>query len=150
MTGGQCRSDDKNNGAGPCAGVKVLDLSTMVSGPMCGRILGDLGADVIKLEGNGGDMIRTMPPIYRGMSGYFMQMNRNKRGVAIDLKTAQGRALARELVMQADVFIENFRPGVAARLGLDYTLAATTQRPAGLRLDQRRRRRRALCRSAHL
>jgi crotonobetainyl-CoA:carnitine CoA-transferase CaiB-like acyl-CoA transferase len=106
--------------SGPCAGIKVLDLSTVVSGPMCGRLLGDLGADVVKLESTEGDMLRAFPPLYRGMSGYFMQMNRNKRGIAIDLKTDQGRTLARELATKADVFIENFRPGVAARLGLDY------------------------------
>jgi crotonobetainyl-CoA:carnitine CoA-transferase CaiB-like acyl-CoA transferase len=106
--------------SGPCAGVKVLDLSTMVSGPMCGQILGDLGADVIKLEGVSGDLIRTMPPLYRGMSGYFAQFNRNKRGIAVDLKSARGQSLAREMAARADVLIENFRPGVTGRLGLDY------------------------------
>ncbi len=106
--------------SGPCAGVKVLDLSTMVSGPMCGQILGDLGADVIKLEGVAGDLIRTMPPLYRGLSGYFAQFNRNKRSVAVDLKSARGQALARELAARADVLIENFRPRVTGRLGLDY------------------------------
>ena len=105
---------------GPCAGVKVLDFSTMVSGPMCGQILGDLGADVIKLEGVSGDLIRTMPPLYRGMSGYFAQFNRNKRGIAVDLKSARGQSLAREMAARADVLIENFRPAVTGRLGLDY------------------------------
>lgn len=98
--------------SGPCAGVKVLDLSTMVSGPMCGQIL--------KLEGVAGDLIRTMPPLYRGLSGYFAQFNRNKRGVAVDLKSARGQTLAREMAARTDVLIENFRPGVADRLGLDY------------------------------
>src|SRR5260370_41059751 len=96
---------------GPCGGLKVLDLTTVVAGPMCGRILGDLGADVVKLESLDGDMLRLFPPQYRGMSGYFMQMNRNKRSVAIDLKTERGRTLARELAAKADIFIENFVPG---------------------------------------
>ena len=106
--------------SGPCAGVRVLDLSTMVSGPMCGQILGDLGADVIKLEGVAGDLIRTMPPLYRGLSGYFAQFNRNKRGVAVDLKSARGLTLARQMAARTDVLIENFRPGVTDRLGIDY------------------------------
>jgi crotonobetainyl-CoA:carnitine CoA-transferase CaiB-like acyl-CoA transferase len=108
--------------AGPCGKIKVLDLSSMVSGPLCGQILGDLGADVIKLEGIDGDMIRTVPPVYRGMSAYFTHFNRNKRAIAIDLKSAQGQALARGLAAKVDVLIENFRPGVAARLGLDYAV----------------------------
>ncbi|HJQ59189.1 MAG TPA: CoA transferase [Vineibacter sp.] len=106
-------------GTGPCAGLRVLDLSTIVSGPLCGRILGDFGADVVKLEAVGGDMTRTMPPVYRGYSGYFAQYNRNKRGVAVDLKAPQGQAIAQRLAARADVVIENFRPGVAYRLGLD-------------------------------
>lgn len=111
---------DGPSSPGPCAGVRVLDLSTMVSGPMCGRILGDLGADVIKMEGIAGDVIRTMPPQYRGMSGYFAQYNRNKRSIAVDLKSGPGRALAGKIASCSDVVIENFRPGVAGRLGLDY------------------------------
>jgi crotonobetainyl-CoA:carnitine CoA-transferase CaiB-like acyl-CoA transferase len=114
------KGEKPGSGEGPCAGIKVLDLATMVSGPMCGRILGDLGADVIKLEGAGGDMIRTMPPHYRGMSAYFSQYNRNKRSIVVDLKSAEGQAIAQQIVAQADVLIENFRPGVASRLGLDY------------------------------
>ena len=105
---------------GPCTGVKVLELATMVSGPMCGLILGDLGADVIKLESEAGDVMRTMPPHYRGLSGYFAQYNRNKRSVVVDVKSAKGWMLARRLAEQVDVVIENFRPGVMQRLGLDY------------------------------
>src|ERR1700730_8699887 len=104
---------------GPCTGVKVLELATMVSGPMCGLILGDLGADVIKLESEAGDVMRTMPPNYRGLSGYFAQYNRNKRSVVVDLKSGQGPMLARRLAEQVDVVIENFRRGVTQRLGLD-------------------------------
>ena len=106
--------------AGPCRGLKVIDLTTVVAGPMCGRILADLGADVVKLESLDGDMLRLFPPIHRGMSAYFLQMNRNKRSIAMDLKSAQGRKLARQLAAGADIFIENLRPGVAARLGLDH------------------------------
>ncbi|MFO1079354.1 MAG: CoA transferase [Reyranellaceae bacterium] len=105
---------------GPCAGLRVVDLSTMVSGPMCGRILADFGADVIKVESLEGDMMRSLPPLHRGLSGYFLQYNRNKRGVALDLKSARGRALATALAGTADVLIENFRPGVAERLQLDH------------------------------
>jgi len=87
---------------------------------MCGRILGDLGADVVKLEAIDGDPLRLMPPVYRGLSGYFAQYNRNKRAIAVDLKTEQGWKIAQRLATRVDVLIENFRPGVAHRLGLDY------------------------------
>jgi len=107
-------------GSGPCADIKVLEFATMVSGPMCGQILGDLGADVIKLESATGDVMRTMPPHYRGLSGYFAQYNRNKRSIVLDLKSSAGRVQARRLAERVDVIIENFRPGVTRRLGLDY------------------------------
>ena len=106
--------------AGPCAGLKVLDLSSMVSGPMCGQILGDLGADVIKLEPVEGDALRQAAPHHKGLSAYFCLYNRNKRSIAVDLKSEEGRALAKSLGSRCDVVIENFRPGVAARLGMDY------------------------------
>jgi CoA:oxalate CoA-transferase len=136
---------------GSCTGVKVLELATMVSGPMCGLILGDLGADVIKLESEAGDVMRTMPPHYRGLSGYFAQYNRNKRSVVVDLKSGQGRMLARRLAEQVDVVIENFRPGVTQRLGLDYDAI----RPANagliyLSINERLWRFRPVCRAAGL
>jgi crotonobetainyl-CoA:carnitine CoA-transferase CaiB-like acyl-CoA transferase len=105
---------------GPLRGIQVLDLSTMVSGPLCTQILGDLGADVIKLEAPSGDTARRLgPPWKSGLSGFFVSYNRNKRSVVADLKTEAGQAIARRLALRADVMIENFRPGVAARLGLD-------------------------------
>src|SRR5262245_56709280 len=114
---------------GPCRGLKVVDFTTVVAGPMCGRILGDLGADVIKLESLDGDMLRAFPPIHRGLSAYFLQMNRNKRSIAIDLKASQGRVLAHQLAAEADIVIENLRPGVADRLGLGHaSLQATNRR----------------------
>lgn len=112
---------DPTLNAGPCAGVRVLELATsMVSGPLCGQQLGDLGADVIKLEGPGGDVMRQVHPIKGEFSAQFLQFNRNKRSIAVDLKQAEGREIALELVRRADVLIENFRPGVTERLGLDY------------------------------
>jgi crotonobetainyl-CoA:carnitine CoA-transferase CaiB-like acyl-CoA transferase len=105
---------------GPLRGIQVLDLSTMVSGPLCTQILGDLGADVIKLEAPSGDTARRLgPPWKAGLSGFFVSFNRNKRSLVADLKTDAGQAIARRLALRADVLIENFRPGVAERLGLD-------------------------------
>jgi crotonobetainyl-CoA:carnitine CoA-transferase CaiB-like acyl-CoA transferase len=105
---------------GPCAGLAVLDLSTMVSGPMAGQILSDLGADVIKVEAVGGDVMRTIFPHHKGLGAYFSQYNRNKRSIVVDLKTEEGRGLAKRLAIRSDLLIENFRPGVADRLGLNY------------------------------
>jgi crotonobetainyl-CoA:carnitine CoA-transferase CaiB-like acyl-CoA transferase len=106
---------------GPCAGFTVLDFSTMVSGPLCGQNLGDLGADVIKIESLGGDTARWLgPPERAGLNGFFTQLNRNKRSIALDLKSEQGRGIAQQLGRAADVVIENFRPGVADRLGIGY------------------------------
>lgn len=106
---------------GPCAGLRVLDFSTMVSGPLAGQNLGDLGADVIKIETMIGDTSRwTGPPERAGVNGFYSQHNRNKRAIAIDLKTERGRDLALQMGRSADVVIENFRPGVADRLGIGY------------------------------
>jgi len=106
--------------AGPLAGVRVLDLTTFLSGPFCTQILADLGADVIKLESPEGDSSRHIPPFFVGPdSAYFLASNRGKRSIAIDLKSADGQAVARELALRSDIVVENFRPGVSARLGLD-------------------------------
>jgi crotonobetainyl-CoA:carnitine CoA-transferase CaiB-like acyl-CoA transferase len=106
---------------GPCAGFTVLDFSTMVSGPLCGQNLGDLGADVIKIEAIGGDTARWLgPPERAGLNGFFSQHNRNKRAIALDLKSGDGQEIARTLAARADVVLENFRPGVADRLGIGY------------------------------
>jgi crotonobetainyl-CoA:carnitine CoA-transferase CaiB-like acyl-CoA transferase len=101
-------------------GIRVLDLSRVIAGPYCAALLGDLGADVIKLERPGrGDDLRAMRGTGR-MSASFAAVNRNKRGVAVDLQKPEGARLAVELARRADVLIENFLPGVADRLGLGY------------------------------
>lgn len=105
----------------PLAGLKVVDLTTFLSGPYGTQILADLGADVVKVEPPSGDSSRAIPPHFvEGDSAYFHSINRNKRSVVLDLKTAEGRNLLRRLAAAADVVIENFRPGVLSRLGLDY------------------------------
>ena len=104
---------------GPLAGTRVLDLSRMISGPLCGRLLADLGADVVKVEPPGGDPTRRVPPLVDGISPYYAQANAGKRNVGIDLKAPDGAAVLARLAADADVFIENFRPGVLGRYGLD-------------------------------
>ena len=108
--------------SGPLAGVRILDLSRILSGPFATMIFADLGADVIKLENpRTGDDTREWAPPYQGdQSAYFLAVNRNKRGIAVDLKTASGRDIAMRLAERADVVVENFRPGTAGRLGLGY------------------------------
>jgi crotonobetainyl-CoA:carnitine CoA-transferase CaiB-like acyl-CoA transferase len=106
-------------------GVRVLDFTTTIAGPHCTRLLADLGAEVIKVEAPDGDMMRTRPPIRNGASTSFGQLNAGKKSIVLDLKTPQAIEAARRLVRTADVVVENFRPGVMRRFGLDYdTLAA--------------------------
>ena len=102
-------------------GVKVLDLTQMIAGPLCTMLLGDLGADVIKIEPPGGDSSRGIG-LNRacGESDYFLSVNRNKRSVVVDLKQENGIALIRALAAGCDVIAENFRPGTLDRLGLGY------------------------------
>jgi crotonobetainyl-CoA:carnitine CoA-transferase CaiB-like acyl-CoA transferase len=102
----------------PLAGVRVLDLSQVLAGPVCGRILADLGADVIKIEAPHGDRTREVLPHVNGQSLYYTHANAGKRGVGIDLRTDAGASLVGQLAEHADVFVENFRPGVLARRGL--------------------------------
>ena len=101
------------------SGLKVVDFSQGVSGPLAGMQLGDLGADVIKVEPPQGDWMRQTPPFQGGEGAVYLQLNRNKRSIAVDLKTPDGLALAKRLAAGADVVIEGYRPGVMARLGLD-------------------------------
>ena len=102
-------------------GIKVLDFTRLFAGPFCTMLLGDLGADVVKLEAPDGDPIRHQgPPFHGGHSMSFLAVNRNKRSVVLDLKSAPGREQARQLALSADVIVENFRPGVMDRLGLGY------------------------------
>jgi crotonobetainyl-CoA:carnitine CoA-transferase CaiB-like acyl-CoA transferase len=115
---------------GPLAGVRVVDFSSVVSGPLCAQILGDLGADVVKVEALEGDTTRRLgPPWKDGLTPLFAQCNRNKRSVALDLKRPEGVEAARRLARGADVAVENFRPGVAERLGIGWRdLAAENPR----------------------
>nr|WP_315591622.1 CaiB/BaiF CoA-transferase family protein [uncultured Cupriavidus sp.] len=101
----------------PLAGVRVLEFSHMVMGPTCGMILADLGAEVIKIEPPGGDKTRNLLGV--GI-GFFRTFNRNKMSVVLDIQTEEGRAAAAELAEQCDVLIENFRPGLMQKFGLDY------------------------------
>ena len=115
---------------GPCQGYRVLDFTTMVSGPVCTQYLADLGADVVKVESPAGDPSRITGVAQRkGVSAFFAQLNRNKRSVVIDLRRPEGGELARALAAAADVVVENFRPGVSDRLGIGYeTLRALNPR----------------------
>jgi len=101
-------------------GLRVLDLTTTIAGPHCTRLLADLGASVIKLEAPEGDMMRTRPPLRDGVSSYFGQLNAGKQSLVLDLKQAAAVEIVKRLVRRTDVLVENFRPGVMARLGLDY------------------------------
>lgn len=107
--------------SGPLAGMLVADFSRVLAGPYATMLLADLGAEVIKVEGPGGDDTRSWVPPARGDVGtYYLAVNRNKRSIVLDLKDAQDRSLAHELSARADVFIQNFKPGGLARFGLDY------------------------------
>ena len=101
-------------------GLRVLDLSGFLAGPYCSMLLGDMGADVIKVERPEGDEMRRMPPFLGGEGYAFMIFNRNKRSVVLDLKTTEGRGACLRIARQADVLLENYRPGVAERLGFGY------------------------------
>lgn len=101
----------------PLTGVRVLDLTRVLSGPFCTALLGDLGADVLKVEAPEGDSIRGQGAMKDGLSTYFAQFNRNKRSIVLDLRQAKGRDILARLIAQSDVLVENFRPGVLARMG---------------------------------
>ena len=105
-------------------GVRVLDFTAMMAGPYCTRLMADLGAEVIKVEPPEGDHIRTRPPLRNGRSAYFAQLNAGKKSLALDLKKPDAIMLIRELVTHCDVVVENYRPGVTKRLGLDYAAVA--------------------------
>ncbi len=105
---------------GPLQGIRVLDFTAMLAGPHCARLMADLGAEVIKIEGLEGDLIRGRPPLREGHSTYFGALNCGKKSIAIDLKSDAAKRIIYELARVSDVAVENFRPGVMARLGLDY------------------------------
>ena len=107
-------------GGPPLAGIRVLDLTTFLSGPFCTQVLADLGAEVVKIEAPEGDSSRRIPPYFVGEdSAYFLANNRTKRSVCVDMRAPEGQALVRDLVAKVDVVVENYRPGVPTRLGLD-------------------------------
>ena len=106
--------------AGPLSGVTVLDLSSYLAGPYGCTLLADLGADVIKIESPQGDMLRQFPSSLPGESRFFLGTNRGKRALALDLKEPDGLKVLLRMVESADVLVQNFRPSVPARLGIDY------------------------------
>ena len=109
----------KNKTEGPLSGVRVVDLTTIVSGPVATMMLADQGADVIKVEPPGGEQMRQLgTPQPAGMTGIFLSCNRSKRSICVDLKSKKGKEIIRKLVKTADVFVQNFRPGAASRIGL--------------------------------
>ncbi|MFH1341937.1 MAG: CoA transferase [Pseudomonadota bacterium] len=131
---------------GPLAGIRVIDLTINVLGPVCTQILGDMGADVIKIEAPGGDYMRHLGPSRSdGMGVFFLNVNRNKRSALLDLKQAEARTTLHRLIETADVFVHSMRPKAAERLGVDYQ-ALSTKNPrlvyasaGGYRKDSSRR-----------
>ena|SRR5579872_1219707 len=116
--------------SGPLAGIRVIDLTAAVLGPVATQILGDLGAEVIKIEPPEGEMMRGIGPARNpGMAAYFLNVNRNKKSVVLDLKRPAARQALLRLAATADVLVHNMRPGAAERLGIDYpTVAARNPR----------------------
>ena len=104
----------------PLSGIRVIEFCHVAAGPFCGMVLGDIGADVIKVEPPQGDSLRTWPPISDGFSENFASLNRNKRSIALDLKNKSDLDIARRLILSADAVVENNRPGVMDRLGLGF------------------------------
>lgn len=103
---------------GPLSGIRIVDLTSMISGPVATMMLGDQGADVIKVEPLTGDLVRSMGPNRAGLTSGFISANRSKRSLAVNLKSEQGMAVVKKLVATADVFVQNFRPGAIIRMGL--------------------------------
>lgn len=118
----------ENAPARPLAGIRVIELGSTVAGPFCGRLLADFGADVIKVEQQSGDAVRSMGKRNLGKSLYAASIFRNKRNVSVDLRTEDGRDLVRKMCATADIVIENFRPGTLERWGLDYDTLKKTNR----------------------
>ncbi|MGB6105135.1 MAG: CoA transferase [Pusillimonas sp.] len=116
---------DKRESSGPLDGIRILDLSSVVMGPYATQILGDLGADVVKAESPAGDNMRAVGPMRNpGMGALYLHLNRNKRSIVLDLKTAAGRQACLEVAKTVDVLLYNTRPQAMARLGLDYDTVA--------------------------
>ncbi|MGX5804389.1 CaiB/BaiF CoA transferase family protein [Bradyrhizobium sp. Arg314] len=109
--------------SGPLNGIRVVDFSGYIAGPFCTQLLGDMGADVIKVEPPAGEQWRAQDPFAPGFSKSFVALNRNKRSIVLDLKTDEGLRTAKALITSADVMVHNYRPGVAERLGIGYSAA---------------------------
>lgn len=128
-TGGeQALTKTLGNDTGPLSGLTVIEFCSIAAGPFCGMLLADMGARVIKVESPDGDALRQWPPITNGFSENFLSLNRNKQSIALDLKDPADNAVAVALIAQADIVIENNRPGVMQRLGLDHARFAA-ERP---------------------
>jgi CoA:oxalate CoA-transferase len=111
---------DERNATGSFHGLRVLDFSTTIAGPHCTRMLADVGAEVIKIEAADGETMRIRPPVRNGCSSLFGQLNAGKKSIVLDLKSPEAVNIIQKLVSDADILVENFRPGVMRRLGLDY------------------------------
>ena len=111
---------DERNATGSLHGLRVLDFSTTIAGPHCTRMLADLGAEVIKIEAADGETMRIRPPVRNGCSSVFGQLNAGKKSIVLNLKSQEAIDVIRRLVKDADILVENFRPGVMRRLKLDY------------------------------
>jgi CoA:oxalate CoA-transferase len=120
------QTDQTAQSRGPLSGVRVCDFTQFLSGPFGTQVLGDLGATVFKIESPAGDLTRSLPPYFVGDdSAYYLHVNRNKYSVVLDLKRPEAQRIARDLALSCDIVLENFRPGVMERFGLDYgTLSA--------------------------
>lgn len=114
------KNSDTASRSGPLAGVRVLDFCSFINGAYSAALLGEMGAEVTKIEPLTGDLARAWGPFLQGESRFYQAWNRNKRGLALDLTTTAGREIVYELVRRADVVIENYRPGVTEKLGIDY------------------------------
>src|SRR5215218_11366509 len=125
VTGRTARGARGSEPNGPLAGLLVADFSRILAGPYSTMLLADLGAEVVKVEGPGGDDTRTwQPPVREGVATYYLGVNRNKRSIALDLKDPADLELAHELARRADVLDENFKPGGLGRFGLDFDSVA--------------------------
>src|ERR1700688_5163563 len=111
---------DEGNATTSFRGLRVLDFSTTIAGPHCARMLADMGAEVIKIEQAEGETMRSRPPLRNGCSTTFGQLNVGKKSLGLDLKSPDAIEVIRRLVADADILVENFRPGVMRRLKLDY------------------------------
>src|ERR1700732_4166798 len=116
---------EQSTWAGPLQGIRVIDLTRVLAGPFATQSLGDLGAEVLKIEPpGGGDETRRFPPFTEGESHYFLGINRNKKSLVVDLQQEAGKEILRRLVVQSDILVENYRPGVMAGLGLGWPALA--------------------------